>query len=411
MLVILENVPLGVDHRIRKQVEDLLGAGYAVSVVTQSSPANADLRGTPGLALLEYSAPPEPQGLLGYVVEYAVSLAWAALHSARTRLRSRIHVVELIQPPDVYFPLARLLKWAGARILIDQHDLMPEMLAMRQGGGTPRLAGVLRWLERRSQRIADESICTNDYQRRRLIGAGASPDRVTVVRNGPVLARVRTSEPDPSLKEGAARLCCWIGKMGRQDRLDLVLHAVRHVVRELGVTDTRFVLLGDGECLDEARGLSSELGLDPWVTFPGWVPESAVFTYLATADLGLDASLQADVSPVKIYEYMAFGLPFVSFDLPETTAIGGAAGSYVAPGDVAALARELVALLQNPDRRADMARTGRRRVEDDLAWEHQAKKYLAVVDRLSHDARRPVDRRGRSSTAAAPAPEQRSVPA
>jgi glycosyltransferase involved in cell wall biosynthesis len=177
------------------------------------------------------------------------------------------------------------------------------------------------------------------------------------------------------------------------------------------VTDTRFVLLGDGECLDEARALSSELGLDPWVSFPGWVPESAVFTYLATADLGLDASLQADVSPVKIYEYMAFGLPFVSFDLQETTAVGAAAGSYVAPGDVAALAREVVALLQSPDRRAEMGRAGRRRVEDELAWEHQARKYLAVVDRLVHDGPPAVDARGRTSSSVVPGPEQRSVPA
>jgi glycosyltransferase involved in cell wall biosynthesis len=55
----------------------------------------------------------------------------------------------------------------------------------------------------------------------------------------------------------------------------------------------------------------------------------------------------------------------------------------VPAGDVAALARELVSLLGDPDRRAEMARTGRERVREELAWEHSARSYLAVVDRLS----------------------------
>jgi glycosyltransferase involved in cell wall biosynthesis len=119
------------------------------------------------------------------------------------------------------------------------------------------------------------------------------------------------------------------------------------------------------------------------VSFPGWVPERTVFAHLATADLGIDASLQEEVSPVKVLEYMAFGVPFVSFSLRETRAIGAGAGAMVPAGDVAALARELVSLLGDPDRRAEMARIGRERVSGELAWEQQARRYLAVVDRLS----------------------------
>jgi glycosyltransferase involved in cell wall biosynthesis len=212
---------------------------------------------------------------------------------------------------------------------------------------------------------------------------------VTIVRNGPVLGRVESAARDESLRLGRSSLCCWVGKMGRQDRLDLVLRAVEHVVQDLGIKDIRFAILGDGECLAETITLSSQLGLDPWVSFPGWVPESTVFSYLATADLGIDASLQEEVSPVKVMEYMAFGVPFVSFDLGETRAIGAGAGAYVPPGDVAALARALVSLLGDPVRRASMARIGRQRVQDELAWEHQATNYLSVMAGLSDASRHP----------------------
>lgn len=383
VLVVLENVPLGTDRRVSKEVQDLLAAGYRVSVITQSAPENAECRRWPGLMLLEYPPPPEPRSLLGYVREYGVSFAWACLRCAQARRRDRVDVLQLIQPPDIYVPLARLHKRLGAAILVDQHDLMPELLATRQNSAVRPLAAVLHWLERRTQRVADATICTNDYQRARLIAAGGAPERVTVVRNGPVLGRVRSAAPDPSLKGDARYLCCWVGQMGRQDRLDLALHAVRHFIHELGRKDVRFAFLGAGECFGEVRALSSRLGLDRWVSFPGWVPESTVFSYLATADLGLDASLQEDVSPVKVFEYMAFGVPFVSFDLQETRTVGAGAGIYVPPGDVRALAGELDALLHDAGRRAEMARTGRARIRDELAWDHQSRKYLEIVDRLS----------------------------
>jgi|tagenome__1003787_1003787.scaffolds.fasta_scaffold20935073_2 glycosyltransferase involved in cell wall biosynthesis len=387
VLVIVENVPLGIDIRVRKQVRDLLAAGYRVSVVTRSAPENGEYRLLPGLTVLEYPSPPEPQSLLGYVREYAVSFAWAAVLSGLVRLRSRVDVLQLCQPPDIYFPLARLHKLLGAAVVVDQRDLMPELLGMRQERSVPAVPTVLRWLERRTQHVADETICVNHYLEERLIGAGAEPDRVTIVRNGPVLGRVKRSARDDSLRNGHSFLCCWTGKMGRQDRLDLVLRTIERVVHELEIKNIRFVLLGDGECLAESMALSSELALDPWVSFPGWVPESTVFSYLATADLGIDASLQEEVSPVKVLEYMAFGVPFVSFDLQETRAVGTGAGAYAPPGDVTALARELVSLLGDPERRASMARIGRQRVQDDLAWEHQATKYLSVMEGLSGASR------------------------
>jgi glycosyltransferase involved in cell wall biosynthesis len=387
VLIVLENAPFGRDRRVRKEVETLLGAGYRVSVVTQYASENDECRVWPGLSLIDYPPPTQPQGLLGYVREYAVSFAWAAWLTGAARVRGPVDVLQFVQPPDIYIPLARLHKLFGSAVLVDQHDLMPELFAARGGSGARPITVLLRWLERRTQRVADHTVCTNDYQRKRLIGAGGAPERVTVVRNGPVLDRVRATAPDPFLKGDATYLCCWVGQMGRQDRLDLALHTVNHLVRELGRRDVRFVFPGAGECLEETRALSSDLGLDPWVSIPGWVSETAVFSYLATADVGMDASLQQDVSPVKVFEYMAFGVPFVSFDLQETRSVGGGAGAYVPPDDVPALARELDLLLGDPGRRARMGRVGQARIRDDLAWEHQGKKYLEVVDRLSSLAR------------------------
>jgi glycosyltransferase involved in cell wall biosynthesis len=383
VVILVENVSLAVDTRLRKQVSDLLGAGFQVTVVTRKDVNNVRYRTTPGLTVLEYPVPADRAGVTGYVLEYLVSFFWAAVLLLRLRLRGRIDVLQVCQPPDVYFPLCWLLRWLGAPIVADQRDLMPEVFAARYDHPRPAMMAALRWLERRTQRVADETVCVNEYLRDRLVAAGAAPERVSVVRNGPVLERVQRAVPDPALKGEHRFLICWIGKMGRQDRVDLVIRVAEHIVRDHGRTDCGFAVLGDGECLEELRSLTAELGLQRWVHFPGWLPEDEVFGHLASADLGIDTSLQEEVSPVKAMEYMALGLPVICFDLQETRRITLGAAVLVRPGDTDMLAKELLNLLDDPQARNRLGSAGRRRVREELSWERQVVGYLDVIRRAA----------------------------
>jgi glycosyltransferase involved in cell wall biosynthesis len=376
--VVVENVALGVDTRLRKQVDDLLEAGFRVTVVTMRHDDNAPFRSRPALRLLEYPAPSEPSGPAGYGWEYSVALFWAAVQLGRLRLGDRVDVVQFCQPPDIYFPLFLPLKASGSRIVVDQRDLMPELLRSRYDDPPAVVARILHWLERRTQRRADVAITVNDYLRDRLIEAGAHPDRVAVVRNGPVMRRVLGSVQGPARSDDE-RLVVWAGKMGRQDRVDLAVRVAERLVFGHGRTDLRMLLLGDGECLDELRDLVSELRLTPWVSFPGWLPEENVFGLLATADLGLDTSLQEEVSPVKAMEYMAHGLPFVCFDLLETRRIATGCARFAPPGDVDGLADAVAELLDDDAERRQLGAAGRARITRELAWERQTQAYLQAV--------------------------------
>jgi glycosyltransferase involved in cell wall biosynthesis len=380
--VVVENVPLGVDTRLGKQVDDLLAAGFEVSVVTRRHAGNARYRGRERMRLLEHPAPPEGSGVWGFAREYAVAFGWAALRLTSLRLRSRIDVLQLCQPPDIYFPLAWPLRWAGARVVVDQRDLMPELLASRRGDGGGVLVRLLGLLERESQRVAHRTVTVNGHLRDRLVRAGADRGAVGVAMNGPVLARVEAVEvarPRPDQGRAEGHLVVWAGKMGPQDRVDEVVRLADDVVHRRRRTDCRFVLLGDGECLGEVEALSRRLGLEHWLTFTGWVDETTVFSHLASADVGLDTSLQEEVSPVKALEYMAFGLPFVCFDLQETRRVASGAAVLVPPGDLQRLGGALIDLLDEPGRRRRLGGEGRRRIEEELAWEHQSTAYLTAV--------------------------------
>jgi glycosyltransferase involved in cell wall biosynthesis len=207
-----------------------------------------------------------------------------------------------------------------------------------------------------------------------------------VVWNGPVLARVdrararaAVTPPDlPGLPGEGEHLVVWVGKMGVQDRVELVVEVAAAVV-SAGRRDVRFVLVGDGERLGDLRADVRRRGLDPWVTFAGWVAEDAVFGYLAAADVGLDTSLQEEVTPVKALEYLAFGVPLAAFDLPETRRLAAGAAVLVSPGDVQELARAVTGLMDDRDRRRSLGSAGRRRVAESLSWEAQEASYLAAV--------------------------------
>ena len=282
--VVVENVALGVDTRLRKQVDDLLAAGFEVSVVTRRHPDNEPHRHRERLRLLEHPAPPDGASVPGYAREYAVAVLWAMVSLARVRVRRRVDVLQLCQPPDLYFPLAWAMRLTGSRIVVDQRDLMPEVLGARTADPSRLLMWVLRRLERESCRVAHRVVTVNDYLRDRLKEQDPTTP-VSVVRNGPVLARVDAalSRPlDPTDGDGRT-LVVWAGKIGPQDRVDLVIRVAEEIVLHRGRRDVRFVVLGDGECFEEVVALTHDLGLDPHVQFTGWVDEAAVF---AMAGLG-----------------------------------------------------------------------------------------------------------------------------
>lgn len=385
--VVVENVSLADDNRLQKQCAALVGAGHRVSVVTRRDPANEPLRHVPGLRLVEYPAPPDGASTLGHLSEYAISLLWQVPALLRLQLLDRVELLQICQPPDLFFPFAKVMHLLGGRVLLDQRDLMPETLLQRYDDPPAAAVKVLNWLERLTQRNVDHSITVNEHLRERLVGAGGAPERVSLVYNGPMLSRVDEAVTDPMPRGSHQHLVCWAGKMGKQDRVDQVLQVAHHVVHELGRRDCGFVLIGNGECLDELRALTSELDLDDWVTFPGWLSEVELYRYLASCDVGLDTSLQEEVTPVKAMEYMAVGLPVLSFDVEQTRALVGDAGLRVASGDVEVMAKELVGLLDAPEERRRMGEAGRRRIREEIAWERQAEVYLSVVETLLRRAR------------------------
>jgi len=388
VLIIVQNLAVPFDRRVWLECRSLVAAGYDVTVVC---PRDADTVAHQVIDGVEiYTYPPYAPGgsAAGFVAEYAYSFLATARLALKARRGRGFDVVQACNPPDIFWPLARLLRWRdGSRFVFDHHDLCPELYESRFAGRSRLAHRGLYLMERRTFLEADHVISTNESYREIAMRRGdKSADDVTVVRTGPDAELLRAGTADPALRRGRPHLATYIGVMGPQDGVDLALRAAHVVVHELGRQDVSFLFMGKGDCYDDLLKLRAELGLDDYVEMPGRVPDSFVETAMTTADLGLSPDPKNPLNDLstmnKTMEYMAYCLPVVAFDLRETRVSAGEAAIYATPNDVSDFARAIVDILDAPERRQQMGRAGRTRIERELQWSHQRQAYLRVYDDL-----------------------------
>jgi glycosyltransferase involved in cell wall biosynthesis len=383
VLIIVQNLPVPFDRRVWLECRGLVGAGHDVTVVCPKGSGDPKHQVIDGVNIFKYRPYPATQRKAGYVGEYAYSFAMTAWLTVKVWRRHRFDAIQTCNPPDIFWPLLLLFRVLGARCVFDQHDLCPELYQSRYPEGPSLPYRLLRLLERCTYGAAHHVVSTNEsYRAVAMARGGKRPAEVTVVRTGPDPDRLRRQAPEPALRRGRRFLACYIGVMGPQDGVDIILRAAAHIVHELGRDDISFTLMGKGDCFDALLALRSELGLDDVVEFTGRAPDDLVFRVMSTADVGLSPDPKNPLNDVstmnKTMEYMAFELPVVAFDLRETRVSAADAAVYAEPNDVSLYAQAIVDLLDDESRRRAMGALARARVEDELAWQHQCGAYVGV---------------------------------
>ena len=393
VLILVENLPVPFDRRVWQEACTLRDAGWTVSVICPAGKAfEKKLEAIDGIHVYRYNLPLEADGAVGYALEYGAALFWSFMLSVRVLFTRGFDVIHACNPPDLFFLIGGFYKLFGKKFVFDHHDLNPELYEAKFGRRDFFYRLLLK-LEKWTFRTADVSIATNEsYRDVALERGGMDPARVFVVRSGPSLERLRIRPPDEKLKAGRRHLVGYVGVMGRQEGIDLLLHAARIVVRCYAREDVHFALVGGGTSLQEMRELADELGVARYVTFTGRVPDDELLAVLNTADVCVNpdraCALNDKSTMNKVLEYMALGKPVVQFDLTEGRRSAGEASLYASPDDAADLAGKIVDLLDDPTRRARMGRLGRERIERELEWRHEAPRLLAAYAALGARAPR-----------------------
>ena len=370
--IIVENLPVPFDRRVWQEACALRDAGYRVSIICPKGRGFERGRETlEGIEIYRHRIW-EASGPAGYLIEYPWALCAEFFLALGIYARTRFRILHACNPPDTIFLIGLFFKLFGVRFVFDHHDLNPE-LYLAKFGRKDFLYRLVCLAERATFLAADVSLATNESFREVALQRGhMPPDRSFVVRSCPDLKTLISCAPQPGLKQGKSYLAVYVGVMGPQDGVDLLLESIAYVVEQRPQRDTLFALIGGGSEFERLKTVASQKGLDDVVRFTGPLWGEALAAYLSTAEVGVapdPLNPMNDKSTMnKILEYMAYGIPVVLYDLTEGRRSAGDAALYARPNDPADFAAQVMRLLDSESLRHELGARGRKRIEEALNW-------------------------------------------
>lgn len=381
ILIIVENLPVPFDTRVWQEATTLVENGYTVSVICPKGKGyEREYEKLSGVHIYRHDLPAEGSGPIGYAKEYGSALYHELRLAKKIYKEIGFDVIHGCNPPDDIYLVAKRFRRYGVKYVFDHHDICPELFEAKFGR-----KGLLyksqTWLERQTYRNCTFAFVTNEsYKKIAIERGGMDPQKVYVLRSGPKLERLKMQPPKPALKGGRQYMVGYLGVIGKQEGIPYLLEAARYIREELKRDDICYGIVGGGTSLQELKTLSASMGLDDIVTFTGRAPDDVMLDYLNTADICVNPdeyNPMNDKSTMnKVLEYMALGKPIVQFDLTEGRFSAGEASLYAKPNDSVDLTKKIVSLLDDEEKRKKMSAFGRKRVVEELSWEHTSKALL-----------------------------------
>jgi glycosyltransferase involved in cell wall biosynthesis len=276
----------------------------------------------------------------------------------------------------------RLAAGTGALFAVEVNALIAEEESRWRG---LKLAGPARRRERRVLSGAELRVAVSEElaRRVRLIPGGET----AVVSNGVdaaafaqlpgrIGARRALGLPEDAPAVG------FLGSFRPWHGLEIAIEALRELPSGL------LLIAGDGEIRPALEARAIEAGVADRVRWLGWVRHQQVPRFLATLDVAIlpyPALRDFAFSPLKLYEYLAAGVPVVASDVGQVREAldGGRLGTLVRPGDAGALAEGIRTVLANRERSRALAAVARKRALKEHSWDERVQRLAQLfADRL-----------------------------
>lgn len=322
-----------------------------------------------------------------YLKSYIKFWFKALVEVTRRHMRSRYDVIYFHTMPDFIVFAGALARLGGARVILDVHDMMPELYQSKFGiKETHPLVRVLKLQERWSCRFADHVVCVHEPHRQLLQERGCVKKDISVLLN----------LPDPSVFDGHDNIddtggvienprLVYHGTVASRLGLDVAVRALVRVREEFpGAT---LDIYGSGDAIEDVRAAVKETGQEDVVSVTGeFFPVQDIPKMLKGASLGVIPN-RLDVAtdmmlPVKLLEYLYLGIPVVA---PRLKAIrhyfSEDAVAYYKPGDEAEMAKAMIVVLSEPKRRT----VQREQAQDFYAehsWTYAKQRLFQAIDSL-----------------------------
>ncbi len=372
------------DNRVRRYAETLSNQGYSVDILAlrpegQSSKIDF-VEGVRVFHIQPRVVNEKSQVLILFkLLLFFLRSMWVLAREQRKKRYDLIHVHSI---PDFEVFAAWYPKMTGARLILDIHDIVPEYYASKFGISHRSLIfKLLVAVERLSAAFADHVIAANHLWQERLCARSVPASKLTTILNFPdtqLFRRRGRSRSDRKL------IMVYPGSLNYHQGLDLAIRAFASIRQQ--VPDAEFHIYGAGEQLSCLLGLIDTLGAGNSIFYKGARPLDEVAAIMENADLGIvpkrASGFGNEAFSTKILEFMSMGVPVL---VPDTAVdsyyFNDSIVRFFHAGDESSLARNMLALMTDPEQRARLVRNADRFVENYI-WSKNEALYLDIVDAL-----------------------------
>ena len=384
------------DPRPRRAAETLARQGTKVDVICLRESAAEPRRETVnGVEVLRVPLRRRRGGALGYFAQYAAFLVSAMAILAARSLTRRYHLVHVHNMPDILVLSSLVPKLTGAKVILDLHDPMPELMMTIFGvQAESLLVRLLKRLEKASLGFADLALTVNTACQRLFVSRGCPVDKMHVVMNSPdeeIFPFQPARHESATTRPGEPFVIMYHGSLVERNGLDLAVDALARV--RATMPDARLRIYGSATPFLE-RVLESvrARGLATAVDYLGPRRLEDIARAIQDCDVGIipnQHSLFTELNtPTRIFEYLAIGKPVIApraagildyFD--EDSLI------YFKLGDSADLARCIEHVIAYPRDAVETARRGQA-VYRAHTWQRERETFVRLADGLLSGRRR-----------------------
>ena len=374
------------DNRVTRYAEALAERGDQVDVIalrrSPSSPATETLSGV-HVSRIQYRFKKSEQtgaALFWPMLRFLVSSSVVLTRRHRKQPYDVLHIHNM---PDFLVFAAWYPKLTGVKIILDIHDIVPELYASKFGAGRRRgTMAMLKSMERLSAAFANHVIVSNHLWLGMYTTRTRTEQRSSVFINN---VDTRLYRPDRTRSEDGQLIILFPGGLQWHQGLDLALSAFSRISPK--VENAVFHIYGDGNMKPSLIAQTRELGLDSKVRFFDPVPVHEIVKIMANADLGVVPkradSFGNQAYSTKIMEFMSLGVPVVvSRTEIDQYYFDDSVVRFFESGNVEALAAAMLDVLSKPDLRAGLIANASAYAQQH-GWDSRKADYLQIVDSLS----------------------------